>query len=923
MEIFDFGKGIPSCIVAEGGSISVETALTKQGSGSLRWNFSDGDKLIIKGDVDYRKQVFNGTDYRVYTFGVYLFGFGNGEKLHISFLEENAEKTGFDINLGFEGWRSVMACFDRDMSGEATEGMNKTVIKAKGEGTLLISEMVLANKVDARMVHKSYQAPFIRNDEFRVKPDWGLRSVYKAEEPDAEAVKTVKARFLSYLYNEFANVKVTFEEIEEKVSQFEIKETKYGVSGKKTEWSNQRCIVKDTLWEKEEYVSVRRVTDVMLLIAAYYTQTKDKRAEEIYIKLLRHLMLQGFAVGSSLGTHKILDYGLRPIYFSALLMEKCIEEAGLTDAMVDTMQWFLHIHSCGFAEDIPIKLASCDDFFNSARGVLISVLMMKDAKKQAGYLRAFSDWVSASLRCRTGLKGMFKKDGTIFHHHGHYIAYGNGGLEGAAPIVWALQGTPFSINEKAYSDMKKVMESIHFMCFGSQTPMAFAGRHASSINTAGVKAFKYFALAALEKKDKKIAGLYRTMKKTPDDELDRKIFDTAVVEEKALNDNRSFPLACACVHKRENFMAVAKGFSKYLWGSEIYTGANMYGRYRSYGVLELINERNPFSHEGYDWNRFPGSTTIHLPMEKLRANILNVDSKSGVEEMLISDQSFAGSVSLEKNGMFSMILSGHPKYDGTHKAYKSVFFYDDFILLLGSGISNKSEEETETTLFQASLLEDDPLPKLCGKDFSGEKVIEKGDVLSDNMGNNYYIKEGTRVFVSSGEQISRSSADDSETKGSFATAVISHGISPENESYEYSIGVNGAEKINYQVIRCDKTAHIVKIGDVTYMAIFEPDEFDEIKVNEPILLMIRETEENINVAVCNPDLALYDEDPSQYDENGQRKEVSIYSRNWVENPIGEKQITVFFKKHCFKFEAALTGGSIYSFNFKNRGEAYV
>lgn len=918
MEIFDFGKGIPSCVKAEGGSISVETDITKQGTGSLRWDFNDGDSLIIEGDVGYRKLVFDGTDFRVYTFGVYLFGFGNGEKLHLSFQENDTKKTGFDINLGFNGWRSVLVCFDRDMSGEATEGMNKTVIKAQGNGSLLISELVLANKVDARGIQKSYQVPFVNNNEVIVEPDWTLRAVYKAEEANPETIETIKSRFLSYLYNEFTKQKISFDELSEKVSAFEIKETKYGISGKKTEWMNQRGIVKDTPWEKEDYVSIRTITDIMLETAVYYIQTEDNRAKDIYIKLLRHIILQGFQKGSSFGTHKILDYGFRPFYFSAMLMEKCIEEAGLTETVTEAMHWFLHICQYGFAEDIPMTLASCDDFFNLARGVLISVLMMKDKKKQAGYLKAFSDWVSASLRQRPGLKGMFKKDGTIFHHHGHYIAYGNGGLEGAAPIIWALQGTSYSINEKAYNDMKKVMESIQFQCHKEKVPMAFGGRTANGLTNAGVKAFKYFALAALEKGDKKISGLYKMMKQTPDDEIDRKIFAEAEITENAVCDNRSFPLACAGVHKRENFMAVAKGFSKYLWGSEIYNRANMYGRYRSYGVLELINERIPFSHEGYDWARFPGATAIHFPMEKMRANILNVDSKSGIEEMLISDQSFAGSVSLEKNGMFSMILSGHPKYDGTHKAYKSIFFYDDFILLLGSGISNESEFETETTLFQSALLENDSFPALCKKEFSGEKIIEKGDVLSDNMGNNYYIKEGTRVFVSCGEQISRSSVDDSETKGNFATAVIKHGIKPQDESYEYSIGVNGAEKKDYQVIRCDKKAHIVKIGDITYMAIFKPDEVDEIKVNEPILLMIKESEENVSVAICNPDLGLYDEDPSQYDENGQRKEVSIYSRTWVDNPIGEKNVEVFLKDYNFSLKASLTGGNIYTMNFKKQ-----
>lgn len=37
---------------------------------------------------------------------------------------------------------------------------------------------------------------------------------------------------------------------------------------------------------------------------------------------------------------------------------------------------------------------------------------------------------------------------------------------------------------------------------------------------------------------------------------------------------------------------------------------------------------------GFDWNRIPGVTSIHLPFEQLRAKVLNVDVYSGMEEML-------------------------------------------------------------------------------------------------------------------------------------------------------------------------------------------------------------------------------------------------------------------------------------------------
>ena len=33
---------------------------------------------------------------------------------------------------------------------------------------------------------------------------------------------------------------------------------------------------------------------------------------------------------------------------------------------------------------------------------------------------------------------------------------------------------------------------------------------------------------------------------------------------------------------------------------------------------------------GFDWNRIPGVTSIHLPFDQLRARVLNVDTFSGM-----------------------------------------------------------------------------------------------------------------------------------------------------------------------------------------------------------------------------------------------------------------------------------------------------
>lgn len=921
MTTFDFGKGVPECFKTEGGKLCVTHLMVKQGTGSLKWDFSFGDKLIINTDIGYKTLTHDGRDSRVYVFGMFLFGFGAEGSLHVGFMKNGIEQTGFDIELGFKNWRSVTVCFDRDMEGKAVDGMDSMVITANSAGSLLFSELITANRVDRRYVLKSYQVPFIKNNELLINKAWEVAKKYTLAKPDAESVNRIKERALKYIASELTlGVPDTFEELSQRAEKFEITKNEYGTTGKRIEVTYQRCIVYETPLEKEEYIHLRIAARLMQDISVYYLKTRDKRAADLYLDILNYLIAQGLGEGSSFGTHKILDYGIRPFYASAIAMHEVIEKENLTDEVTNLMLWFLHAAQKGFAEGVPMKKATSDDFANGARGLLFAILMLKDEVKQSQLLAAYSDWVSQSLDISPGLCGMFKEDGCIFHHHGHYIGYGKGGLEGITSIAYMLSGTPFEISNVAYENLKNVMYALDFQCNGNYVPIALSGRHPTGKEDIDPVIFKYFALYCIEKGDYASAGLYFSVKSSPEDEYDKKIFECA---EKGVNSrgNKTYPYACCSVHKRENFMAVAKGYSKYLWGSEIYKADNLYGRYRSYGVVEIINNKSPFSHDGYNWNRFPGATTINIPIDDLKADVRNVDDKSGFEEMLLSDQSFAGAVNLGDNGMFSMILSEHPKYNGSHRARKSVFFHDDFILFLGSGISNDCTYETETTLWQISL---DAFPDkhtLNDEEKIGTCRIKESDILKDNCGNNYYIKPGTSIFISSGQQISRHSENCSETKGNFSCAVIKHGVSPQNASYEYAIGINGAPKKSYTVLQLDDSVHAVKIGNTTYMAIFEPENADMVSVNVPVLLMIEEQEDKINYSICDPDLRLYKEDLSQFDENGNQVEVSIYSRDWLTNPTGTQTINLSVAQFGISQSFEARGGMTYQFGKeKNAGE---
>ncbi|MBT9875332.1 chondroitinase, partial [Bacteroides salyersiae] len=351
--------------------------------------------------------------------------------------------------------------------------------------------------------------------------------------------------------------------------------------------------------------------------------------------------------------------------------------------------------------------------------------------------------------------------------------------------------------------------------------------------------------------------------------------------------------ACVSVQRRENWSAVARGHSRYLWAAEQYLGANLFGRYLGHGSLQIMtapqgeevsSTSGGWQEEGFDWGRIPGTTAIHLPVDQLKANVLNVDVFSGYEEMLYSDEAFAGGLSQERmNGNFGMKLHEHDKYNGSHRARKSYHFFDGTIVCLGSDIENTNNDyPTETTVFQLAVKND--------SDRNFWKAYERNEKYwIDPFGTGYYTKE---------------------TSGDWVALTVDHGKAPKGVSYEYAILPQTdrsvmkafAKKPSYKVLQKDRNAHIVrdlKNNTTSYVLFETPDVLPKglvQKVDTSCLVMLRENKEEAILTVSQPDLALY-RGPSDdiYDEQGKRIERSVYSRPWINNESAGIPVTITLK----------------------------
>jgi len=64
--------------------------------------------------------------------------------------------------------------------------------------------------------------------------------------------------------------------------------------------------------------------------------------------------------------------------------------------------------------------------------------------------------------------------------------------------------------------------------------------------------------------------------------------------------NLALGYGCVSVQRRDNWTAVVRGHSRYLWAAEHYLPANFYGRYLAHGSMQILTGK-PGDMVTFDW----------------------------------------------------------------------------------------------------------------------------------------------------------------------------------------------------------------------------------------------------------------------------------------------------------------------------------
>lgn len=863
-----------------GGEAACSDRHWKLGRQALRWDFTPGSSLTCPDSPALQQALTmpgGGVQLWLYC-----------ETPLAGDLQVRAGTWAFPLHLGFTGWRAVWLVFREDAQpAPAVTGLQLTAPAARG--TLYLDAVDLG----AVPWHRQGDAlaPYTNPQRsggkywYTLEDCAGFAAPPPAAAPAAElqACQEVQRRYEQWM---FAGVddprepmRTRMEGVKGYIARGWAAFGKLGLQrrGDLVTGPGAFCL-------KDEHTpSFTSVFDQVALPLAYDAKLNDSaRARQALLDLVDWAHDQGWAAGSSLGSRYGDALGMGGYVHAVYIVRGFLRQQGRLDRELATIRY----QSCfGLVYRTPEHPGdSADDLRTVLLYRLLTVLMAADSPAKTRDLHCLLRWANSALSVAPGYGDTIKPDGTVFHHAAAYCnGYGNNALLMSSLVYWLLHDTPLALSPEAGQNLKRSLLALRFMAGQHQFPLGLNGRWPFDTGYPLVETAAAYAYLADALDDAELGAAFARLWDTRLPQV-RKSFPLCACviywsespgalswlldqeqryrPEAHPQGHRAYPFAAMDFHRRRQWVASVRGWSKYVWNYEAAADRNRYGRYSSYGTLQIFAHGEPVTRDdsgyreaGWDWLRPPGATVIRVPVEDLYARS---DYERGY-----TDDPFVGGVALEgRNGLWAMRFAD-PHYDTSFRFRKSAFFVDETVVCLGSGISNgDTAHPTETVLYQTALAtRPEPFPA---------ESAERVSCLLDPVGNGYYFPAPQAVQRRASHQQSVTNYGPNQTAGDFAVAWLDHGCAPHDAGYAYAVRPDTTEQAlrayaaapDFSVLRRDDAAHIVRFpgAGITGYALFAPaaglTEGPLAAANAPCLVMARREGDRLVVAVADPDLRL-------------------------------------------------------------------
>lgn len=872
-QLVGFEESVPQTFkVAGKGELKTSSLFYKEGKSSLEWDFQPGSTL----DVQVSPLSLN--TKKEQQFGITLWIYNEKpqqDSVRFEFLNEAGEVSyWFSYHLQAAGWRACWISFAY-MNGNKKDKniVGYRLVAPQREGRIFLDRLTFPEKKMNLRTTPDQQLP--TNNGLSNRDLWHWCLVWKWEKQSYDIpllskltsrqkkdLKTIEQRLTDFL-----DVKKAPQgQVNAAYKTFEKAAITPSAAG--TGFTGMPVVAPDEQDKKKGEMSWNDIETMLAGFAYDACYNQNETSKKNYFTVFDYAIDQGFAFGSGMGTNHHYGYQIRKIYTTAWLMRNEIYKHPHRDAYLSALRFWAALQEtrqpCSPGRDELL-----DSWHTLLMAKLISAMMFPDANRQEQALNGLSRWLSSSLRYTPGTIGGIKVDGTTFHHGGFYPGYTTGVLATIGQFIAFTNGTEFELTEEARQHIKSAFIAMRNYCNFYEWGIGISGRHpfGGKMGSEDIEAFANIALSGDlsgrgDAFDHGLAADYLRLIRNGDTPNARFFKKEGIQPAQAPQGFFVYNYGSAGIFRRADWMVTLKGYTTDVWGAEIYAKDNRYGRYQSYGSVQIMGKGNPvsragsgFVQEGWDWNRLPGTTTIHLPFELL-------DSPLKGTTMARSEENFSGSSSLGgMNGMFAMKLMerDYDNFTSDFVARKSVFCFDNRMICLGTGITNSNADyPTETTLFQT---------KFNGK----EPKADNDDYwLHDGYDNYYHVIDGT-VRSQVADQESRHEKTREKTAGKFSSAWIEHGKAPKDGTYEYMVLIQpSAAELDelqkapaYEVLQRDQMAHVVydkKTGITGYAAFeaYQPvnDQFIVSIPAETMVMYDKESDNRIRLSVCDPNLNL-------------------------------------------------------------------
>jgi len=880
---YDFDVAVPSNFSSSGTPLSLSASHAKNGTNSLQWKVAPGT-VLTANNLDITSLETNAYGANNAQFFVYNKKVSN-DTLVFRFYDGNVLKREGHMLMNYKGWRDYHRSYRSDYNnGGELPGFNLTKME------------ILYKPVNPNAVDTLYLDAFTMYGDSKERIPGPYMKLDIAHFPNGDASKMTFFEGInaSALICHLQEAGIALPPSPKEISDADTIRKRYQRSIPTPSAANvtaaknfvTACNIsynadstikgRGLIEEIEDPEELVKIANYVGYLAQASIKNNDADAKSKLLLLIEHLLDQGLAEGgrNSIRTNNYTPAQTFPVGF---LQSMSLLDPQLKAEVVQMLKWsnqfnVIHYPTTNF---VPVNF----DYITLKATFLFELATLDPSiNNQVRDLKAISKYLSLFTNITQGTSDGIKPDGNGAHHQAPYINYLYA-FNTYADRIYSLRGTEYKISQQAYDNLAFAYQTQFLQSSkGKVYANASSGRGSFNpfpINAAGFdKLIKVGGDLIGTAYEPKLAAFYNYIYKT----------NTYPVSPAQLDGFYHFNYANLGVKRKGDWVVSMKGLTNSLWGSEIYSNANRYGRYQSYGALEVLYKGDstatgyPSAYgNGWDWRMAPGTTTVHIPFSELQAKVDIAPE--------YNKKAFAGALSLGQNGVFALDFEENAgsKYTANNlKFHKSVFTFDSLFVCLGSSISaTNAISNTATNLFQATSATLNPAIYLNSTTpFSGSSTIlstgSNSTWLVNGQTTGYYVPMGGGdITVGRGTQTTPQQSTKTGTPtatANFSSAYINHGTSPSKAKYQFVMvpGTTPQEMSTlssrldsgeiYQVLSQTDTLHAVKYlpTNLTSYAFFNA--VDSINVGEvnsisgEALVGIKELGDTLEVTLNNPNL---------------------------------------------------------------------